>query len=49
MNFIINNLTVLYNINLSNGNRDNVIHSILKNKTENPNYKVIDVRGSYRG
>ena len=40
---------MIYNINIGDGNRDTVIHSILKNKTENPNYKVIDVGGSYGG
>jgi hypothetical protein len=36
---------MIYNISISDGNRDNLIHYILKNKEKNPNYKVIDVGG----
>ena len=40
---------MIYNINISNSNRDNVINYILKNKENNPNYKVIDFGGSHGG
>lgn len=40
---------MIYNIKISNGNRDELIQFILQNKEKNPNYKVIDVGGSVVG
>ena len=40
---------MIYNITYSNGDRTDIINYILSNKKNNPNYKVIDVGGSYGG
>jgi hypothetical protein len=40
---------MIYNIQINNGNRDEVIQYIYQNKSSNNIYKVIDIGGSYGG